>query len=90
MVKLGQTDSGQNVKVGVFGGTNKVNWVGPMCKGQGKTSTRFDRLHKLGETDFGNKQNRELVKQTRWDRLHNFCETKIIAMDNKEIARPSW
>ena len=33
MVKLGQTDSGQNVNVRVFGGTDKVNSVGPMCKG---------------------------------------------------------
>ena len=56
MVKFGQTDSGKNVNVRVFGGTDKVNSVGPMCKGQSKTSTRFDRLHKLGETDFGNKQ----------------------------------
>ena len=56
MVKLGQIDSGQNVDIRVFGGTDKVKSVGPMCKGQGKTSTRFDRLHKLGGTNFGNKQ----------------------------------
>ena len=55
-MKPDQTDSGQNMNVRVFGGTDKVNSMGPMCKGQGKTSTRFDRLHKLGETDFGNNQ----------------------------------
>ena len=56
MVKLGQTDAGQIMNVRVFSGTDKVSSVGPMCKGQGKTSTQFDRLHKLGGTDFGNKQ----------------------------------
>ena len=56
MVKLGQIDLGQNAEVIVFRGTDKVNSMGPMCKGQGKTSTRFERLLKLGETDFGNKQ----------------------------------
>ena len=31
--ELSQTDSGQNVNVRVFGGTDKVNSVGPMCRG---------------------------------------------------------
>ena len=33
MVKLGQTDLGQNVNVRVFGGTDTVNSVRPICKG---------------------------------------------------------
>ena len=33
MVEIGETDSGQNVNVRVFGGTDKANSVGPKCKG---------------------------------------------------------
>ena len=88
MVKLGQTDSCQNVNVRVFGGTDKVNSVGPMCSGYGKTSTWFDQLHKLGETNFGVKQTENRSRKlggtdriSRWD--------QIIATCNREFARPS-
>ena len=30
-MKLGQTDSVQNVNVRIFDGTNMINLVGPMC-----------------------------------------------------------
>ena len=40
--------------------------------------TRFDRLHKLGRTDFGNKLTRGLVRQTRWDRFAHFGETEML------------
>ena len=75
--------------VRLFGGTDMINSVGPMCKGYGKTSSRFDRLHKLGGTGFVNKRNRELVKQTRWDRCAFLGGTEIIAIGNREFASPS-
>ena len=46
MVKLGQTDSGQNVSVRVFSGTDKVNSVGPIAGVRVKPQ--------LGLTDYTN------------------------------------
>ena len=66
MVKLSQTDLGQNVNVRVFGGTDKINSMGPMCRGYHKPSTQFDRLHKLGGTDFGNEQMEDWSSKLGW------------------------
>ena len=88
-MKLGRTDLVPNVTVRHFGGTDMINSVGPMCQGQGKTSSRFDRLHKLGGTDFGNKLTRELVRQTRWDRFAHLGETETLRRGNREFALQS-
>ena len=40
----------------------------------------------LGETDFGNKLSRELVRQTRWDRLLKLGGTDLDNKLTKEFA----
>ena len=87
-MKLSKTDLVQNVNVRVFGGTDMINSVGPMCQGQGKTSTRFDGLHKIGETDFGNKQNRVGQANSMGPTAY-LGETETIATCNREFASPS-
>ena len=49
--QLGETESSNNVNVGVFGGTENTISVIPIWAETGTCQFRWDRLHHLGDTD---------------------------------------